>query len=622
MTTPGEQPRPRHLVLQDFLDNFPLPEIRPKQREVLQEICDAFNASYRFIVLEAPTGFGKSPVAVCVAKTLGSSYLCSATKELQTQYTNDFPYFMSIKGMNEFLCLVKEDFNRDKNYRCPECGSNVTFGECPHTSASYGPCRSEPGFKSITGDPGCRYKPRQMDYEVTNAGTDNEIITYTGNIENQVKSNRYPWLHFRSLKNPRSYFSPCEYFDQRNRGMIACHTILNYSNFQIFLRISQKSRDPNKFLPSRELLVLDEGHLIEKEVVDFVEIPISRSALSRFVRNTKPLERFTETHGYLDDIKTVWLPFLDNLYTQLASDIPYIKSSERRLEAKEYLDNLNWKRKAISENPNNWVVTEIDIQKHKVKFKPLDVSAFCQSLLHKCERTLMMSATILDVDTFCRYIGLPREQVKFIQADSDFPVEHRPIRALNVQYLNYAAIHNEKVQKDLVRVIDIIMNNFSSQKGIIHTTSYDQVRFIQRFLSTENKKRLIATDPKIKRELIVSDHFSNDRPTVLISPSMRLGLDLKDDRSRFQIIVKIPYPSKGDRWTDVKRDRDSAWYNWQTALALVQAYGRSVRSKDDWAYTFILDSAFDSFICRNKLPTWFTEAIINDIELQNTNNSN
>ena len=56
----------------------------------------------------------------------------------------------------------------------------------------------------------------------------------------------------------------------------------------------------------------------------------------------------------------------------------------------------------------------------------------------------MMSATILDVDTFCRYIGLPREQVKFIQADSDFPVEHRPIRALNVQYLNYARYPQRK----------------------------------------------------------------------------------------------------------------------------------------------------------------------------------
>ena len=35
MTTPADQPRPRHLVLQDFLDNFPLPEIRLKQREGL-----------------------------------------------------------------------------------------------------------------------------------------------------------------------------------------------------------------------------------------------------------------------------------------------------------------------------------------------------------------------------------------------------------------------------------------------------------------------------------------------------------------------------------------------------------------------------------------------------------
>ena len=59
---------------------FPLPEIRPKQLEALQQICNAFNEGYKFIVLEAPTGFGKSPAAVCVAKTLGSCYICSATK--------------------------------------------------------------------------------------------------------------------------------------------------------------------------------------------------------------------------------------------------------------------------------------------------------------------------------------------------------------------------------------------------------------------------------------------------------------------------------------------------------------------------------------------------------------
>jgi hypothetical protein len=46
-------------------------------------------------------------------------------------------------------------------------------------------------------------------------------------------------------------------------------------------------------------------------------------------------------------------------------------------------------------------------------------------------------------------------------------------------------------------------------------------------------------------------------------------------------------------------------------LRLVQAYGRSVRSKDDWARTYVLDSAFLPFVRKNKniLPHWFIQAI-------------
>jgi ATP-dependent DNA helicase DinG len=56
---------------------------------------------------------------------------------------------------------------------------------------------------------------------------------------------------------------------------------------------------------------------------------------------------------------------------------------------------------------------------------------------------------------------------------------------------------------------------------------------------------------------------------------------------------------------------DTEWYYWQTALKLIQAYGRSVRSKDDWAKTYILDSAFGYFVKKNKdiLPSWFIQAI-------------
>jgi hypothetical protein len=99
---------------------------------------------------------------------------------------------------------------------------------------------------------------------------------------------------------------------------------------------------------------------------------------------------------------------------------------------------------------------------------------------------------------------------------------------------------------------------------------------------------------------------------VLQLPS---DLDLKDDLSRFQIITKVPYPDLGDRWINEKRKISGQWYTWQTALRLVQGYGRSIRSKEDWAKTYVLDSAFLPFVRKNKniLPHWFIQAIQPDL---------
>jgi Rad3-related DNA helicase len=96
-----------------------------------------------------------------------------------------------------------------------------------------------------------------------------------------------------------------------------------------------------------------------------------------------------------------------------------------------------------------------------------------------------------------------------------------------------------------------------------------------------------------------------------MSPSLQTGLDLKDELSRFQIITKVPYPNKNDRWINAKRNSNEDWYYWQTALKLVQASGRSIRSKEDWAKTYILDSAFGYFVNKNRniLPDWFIQAV-------------
>ena len=97
----------RSIKTSEVTSNFPFSQRRQKQDYVLKEICDAFNVGYKWIILEAPTGFGKSPIAVSLALTLGSSYICTSTKELQTQYTKDFSYLKVAKGKNNFSCLVK-----------------------------------------------------------------------------------------------------------------------------------------------------------------------------------------------------------------------------------------------------------------------------------------------------------------------------------------------------------------------------------------------------------------------------------------------------------------------------------------------------------------------------------
>ena len=47
------------------------------------------------------------------------------------------------------------------------------------------------------------------------------------------------------------------------------------------------------------------------------------------------------------------------------------------------------------------------------------------------------------------------------------------------------------------------------------------------------------------------------------------------------------------------------------SLKLAQAYGRSIRSKENWANICILDSAFNYFLKRNAgiLSDWFLQAI-------------
>jgi Rad3-related DNA helicase len=77
-------------------------------------------------------------------------------------------------------------------------------------------------------------------------------------------------------------------------------------------------------------------------------------------------------------------------------------------------------------------------------------------------------------------------------------------------------------------------------------------------------------------------------------------------------MMKVPYPSLGDKRTKRMMQRNQTWYNWKTAKTIIQTVGRGVRNKDDWCKNYFLDDAWHGFYSRSKrlFPETFKDTII------------
>jgi len=85
-----------------------------------------------------------------------------------------------------------------------------------------------------------------------------------------------------------------------------------------------------------------------------------------------------------------------------------------------------------------------------------------------------MSATVLDVESFCREVGLNPRDVKVIKVGSTFPVINRPIYYKPVAQLNKDTMQREDVRQAIVKEVDQIMSHYGRRKGIIHCSFQEQ----------------------------------------------------------------------------------------------------------------------------------------------------
>ncbi|HEX6803613.1 MAG TPA: ATP-dependent DNA helicase [Terriglobales bacterium] len=504
---------------------FPFADcIRSAQEKALAAIEEARQAQKKFVLLELPTGTGKSAVAVAALKWASDwgngGYILSTQKALTAQYIRDFEAIglVELRGRSSYEC---------KDFR---------------TTCEIGPSLRG---KDSTGCAPCPYKTAK----------DRFVSQRTG-----------------------------------------------VTNFDYFIAETLYSGQ----LPKRSVLVIDEGHNLEQKLLGFTDFEISPFQLQKYSVAIPTIADgdVLAASEWLGDVLT---PAIDTWINAIPEDD--VEQSDDRRQSENLLRRIG---RFTGGNQQEWAFWA---DGKRLVFRPLGAVEYANSFLFsRADLVVIMSATILDFGVFRRMLGIDADDCKCMAVGSDFPVENRPIYYRPLGSMNFQ--NKAATLPAIASALDKLLHDRPTTKGLVHTNSYEMNRFLTQSLISAGHGRRIITHGSGGAEAAIDRHINTAGPTVLCSPAMAEGLDLRDDLSRFQVIVKVPYPPYKDPYVVARRQLDKGWYPWQTAMRLIQATGRSVRSETDFAETYIFDSNFADFRRLNSrlLPAWWRAAIVDMAE--------
>lgn len=531
------------------LKRFPYKNIRPIQKNILETIKNNWNNN-DYIVIEAPPGTGKSAIAKTILDSNNKGYLLTITKQLQDQYINDFKdgTITDIKGRNNYKCIKNEKLNCEN-------------GLCNLNKELIKTCKDS-GF--------------------------------------------------------------CPYYSRRQEALRSNIAMSSYSYFL-------KAWDSSTFWDTRDVIVLDECHCIEEQLVNVYTLHLSPSELNEKYGILENVDIGTFTtlfnapteNGY--DANKKWIlklkDTIHNRRLELLKETTFGQTKNPDELTEDELNELlhsnsgyynlnkfyNKLVKFIQSPKDDWIIEPKD---NGLIIIPLKVDNIFRTNIDKYRKRggkiVFMSATILDVKGFCKDLGLPRERTLVLRANSTFNSSMSPIIYKPTCKMGYEDI--DKNSKKIIEQIKLILNENENKKGIIHCGNYKLAKLIENNIKDP---RLIFKDDFETNNDIINKHIKSKLATVLVSPSLTTGVDLKGDLSRFQIIIKMPFTSLLDSRTKLKIELEQDWYICNMFRTLIQACGRSTRSENDWSVTYILDPSFFYWI--QKYKKWFNKQFLNRI---------
>lgn len=511
---------------------------RPQQIEMLDFVKKSIESDKKFMLIDAPTGVGKSYAAMMISDWYVREInpdakidVITNSKILQDQYTKDFEFISSVKGSNSYWC-----------------------------KSNYMPCGESKALNKVKGKR-CKSCPHS--------------IAQASFLNNRV-------------------------------GLTNFHLITAYSMYSPEILQDRGAR----------LLIVDEAHSFEETFCDFISSVFSQRSLNNLGiwedYMAQDLDEISNISQLSDYVKTVIIPKVSNEVVKLLDEAGETRSKKKRSELAKKADvcdkSMCKYHRFINDRKNyknNWIF-EKDLDHNgeaKISVEPIWASQYLKDIFwNRYDHVILMSGTILDPEMMSKMLGIEEESRDYLALPCPFPKENRPVIYAKFGKMSY--YEKAETFKTAVPVIERILNKNAEHKGIIHSGNYGFSKWILKSIESE---RLLVHDSST-REQMLRHHLKSELETVLVSPSMINGVDLKDELSRFQIILKVPFPNLMSSKVKKRLETNPDWYNWKTLVDILQSYGRSIRSKHDWAETYILDECFDQII-RNGIPDYFKEAL-------------
>ena len=431
---------------------------------------------------------------------------------------------------------------------------------------------------------------------------------------------------------PLTRMGKCEYY--RRRELMEQKRLV-ISNYQLIFSLIDAGAD----LAQYDLIICDECHNIENIIVDYATVimsmkicddinsynsyakkiksltPNDKSDLNNCAKEMKQIVLQTTNKNYIESFNN----FYKNI-CEISSIMSTIGTKENDHGYKDYLDTLlsKWNNFKDSSEKQNFLYDSEDKELHKLV--PLKINKIFNKYMKKiAPKIVLMSATVINPNNMIADLGFDKDKVEYIELESKFDKANRPIVPLGTTKVkitddNY---ENSNEFKILIETIINILKTHSNleQSGLIYCNSYKLCNMIYRNIQGKTDYHILMNTNASETKKVLEEFLDvSKKKRLLISPSFAEGVNFNGDISRFQIIPKVPYLYLGSNRIATKCRQNGRWYTNKTIENIIQVAGRSVRSKDDEAVTYILDSSFNW--CYNQYredyPKWFDEAIVRE----------